>query len=690
MDVQTVTLSDSNDWSNTVTVRNPVSASLSGPSYRYVYRWEEVSGVDGYTSAQTAEGNITTITNTHTPETVSVTVKKVWNDYENTAGLRPNQVTVVLKADEEKVGDYTISQTDGWKLEVNNLQKNKNGTPISYTWEEVSVPEGYTPHISKEGYQSTITNTYIPKYVITTDIDYGNITETETDIPYGENRIITWTPDEGRYIKAVMIDGKEIPVTESYSFTNITADHDVVVTTLPYHRITTGIDHGIITERIEKIKDMERKVVTWTPETGYYVTKVIINGETIYEGTQTSGYPTEHEFKDITKDYNIIVETKKIPNLIITKKADKKIYNVDDFVTYTITARQTIEGAVATNVVITDKDFTKGLELNIDTVSCSINNAEIKTSDTGFKVLLDKLGYDEEAVITVQGKVNKDTLESSDIKNIASIRSDQTEEKTDDADINIKYSIVTAVENGTITESLFDIVLGENRTITYQPDEGYYLLEVKVDGETVDTENFADSYAFSDIKDNHLIEAKYAPYYKVTGQIDNGTITKNKTNIKAGENHTVTWTPETGYYVAKVIINGETIYEGTQTSGYPTEHEFTDIQGDWDVIIKTEPIPEETTVIETTTPEETSTKEQAEIDIPISTYQETTTEGEDISNAPLPAQEARNAAPKTGGNAINILAILCMIALIPGFAVTLYKKKKIKNVKENNNGRENF
>lgn len=661
--VKTFVLNKDNDW----------RAEYTGFKYKegkeIKYTWKE-KPVAGYASTQAVSGNTTTITNTHIPEKVSVNVTKTWQDENDADGIRPDSVDVILKANGTKVGNYKITKDKGWQLTVNNLNKYADGKEIIYTWDEASVA-GYASQVKTEGYNTVITNSYTPMYKIITSIDEGTITENKSGIKRGESHTVSWNPSHGRYVDSVIIDEKEISNTEgSYTFTNITSDHEVVVKTLPYYVITTEIDNGLITERIEKIKGRESKVVSWTPDAGYYVSAVKIDGKTIYEGT-TLDYPTSHEFSDINTDYDIQVETKLIPNLVITKNADKDVYNVDDEITYTIQAKQIVEGAVATNVIITDKDKTKGLDFDLDTVKCSDETAKIKKDNGTFTVSLDELAYGKTVVITVKGKVTKAELESSDIKNIATIGSAQTEEGSADKNIEINYNIITAVENGTIDDSVFDLKNGKNETINFKPNDGYYLDEVKVDGEVLEISDEMDSYEFTDIKDNHLIEVKYAPYYKVTGKIDYGTITEDKTDIKKGENHTVTWTPENGRYVTKVTVNGEIFYEGT-TLDYPTEYAFTNIENDSEVIVETAPIPEETTQPEeptqqvVTDPEETTTEE--------TTVEETS--DKIVEEAP---QEPSNAytSPKTGGKTFNILSVIYLLMLFPGIVIMLLAKKKL-------------
>ncbi len=145
--LQTLTLSADNDWTAEVTElpkweRNDV----------YTYSVSEVA-VDGYTgtveTTQDSSGNYTfELTNTHTPETTSVGVHKVWSDSDNADGLRPDSVQVKLLANGVEVEDRTktLSEDNGWTANWSGLAKNADGKAIKYAVKEVDVPKGYTPN----------------------------------------------------------------------------------------------------------------------------------------------------------------------------------------------------------------------------------------------------------------------------------------------------------------------------------------------------------------------------------------------------------------------------------------------------------------------------------------------------------------------------------------------------------------
>ena len=113
---------------------------------------------------------ITTITNKHTPDETSATVKKVWEDKDNQDGIRPTELTVALLANddpyldaEDKPVTVTLTEANSWTATVTGLPKNADGEPIKYTWDEGTAPTGYTlTGNSTEGTITTLTNTHTP------------------------------------------------------------------------------------------------------------------------------------------------------------------------------------------------------------------------------------------------------------------------------------------------------------------------------------------------------------------------------------------------------------------------------------------------------------------------------------------------------------------------------------------------
>ena len=101
-----------------------------------------------------------TITNKRTPEKVNLTGQKTWEDDNDKDGLRPKEIQVRLLANGKDTGKVaTASAATGWKYSFEQLAKYEAGKEITYTVEEVAVPEGYTAKV--EG--MNITNRHTPE-----------------------------------------------------------------------------------------------------------------------------------------------------------------------------------------------------------------------------------------------------------------------------------------------------------------------------------------------------------------------------------------------------------------------------------------------------------------------------------------------------------------------------------------------
>ena len=97
------------------------------------------------------------VTNRHTPETISLSGKKTWEDANDQDGLRPESITVRLMADGEEKAEKTVTEEDGWKWTFNGLPRYENGAEIVYTLTEDPVP-GYIAEVSG----LDVTNRYFP------------------------------------------------------------------------------------------------------------------------------------------------------------------------------------------------------------------------------------------------------------------------------------------------------------------------------------------------------------------------------------------------------------------------------------------------------------------------------------------------------------------------------------------------
>ncbi len=120
---------------------------------RIVYSFTE-DAVEGYKLSLTNTGAVYTATNIHTPAVTEATVSKVWDDNNDNDKVRPASVTMQLMANGAETGKtVTLNEGNSWSATIKDLQKNDNGTPINYTWQEILTKEqqaDYTPSYSAD------------------------------------------------------------------------------------------------------------------------------------------------------------------------------------------------------------------------------------------------------------------------------------------------------------------------------------------------------------------------------------------------------------------------------------------------------------------------------------------------------------------------------------------------------------
>lgn len=170
VDGKTAVLNAANNWEYTW---SDLSEYKDGTTDSIKYTVVETNVPDGYTvSYDEKVATIITVTNTHTPETISVNATKIWDDANNQDGIRPAFVTInLLKDDGENISVIASQQVtdDGngnWTCAFNNLPKYENGQEIAYMVEEAAVPDGYAVNITGDsGSGFEITNTHKPEKI---------------------------------------------------------------------------------------------------------------------------------------------------------------------------------------------------------------------------------------------------------------------------------------------------------------------------------------------------------------------------------------------------------------------------------------------------------------------------------------------------------------------------------------------
>ncbi|MDD6187135.1 MAG: Cna B-type domain-containing protein [Oscillospiraceae bacterium] len=242
-----VTLSSSNSWRATFE---------NLPKYEngqeIVYSVVE-ENVPGYTASYSDLQNGTiTVTNTHTPEKRNITVAKEWADNNNQDGIRPNSVTVQLKANDTVVEGkvVTLSNSNSWTATFEDLPKFANGTEIAYSVVETEVPEGYEVSYSEiQNGTITITNSH--------EVETKKITVTKVwDDRNNRNGIrpdivtFTVTGSDGKTYEATLSASADNPTANTWTAeVEVEKYHngvEVTTFTVDENNVPTGYEKSVV------------------------------------------------------------------------------------------------------------------------------------------------------------------------------------------------------------------------------------------------------------------------------------------------------------------------------------------------------------------------------------------------------------------------------------------------------------
>lgn len=131
------------------------------------------------------------------------------------------------------------------------------------------------------------------------------------NVAAGSNQTITFTPDSGYYVSNVVVDGQSVSWTgNSYTFTNVTANHTIIVTFAKsgggsgttYYIIDAEAGQGgeISPDGRVRVARGSDKTFIITPDEGYRIADVLVDGRSI-------GVVSRYTFENVRSDHTIEV-----------------------------------------------------------------------------------------------------------------------------------------------------------------------------------------------------------------------------------------------------------------------------------------------------------------------------------------------------------------------------------------------
>ena len=345
----------------------------------------------------------------------------------------------------------------------------------------------------------------INSYTITTTASAGGRINPTGPVTatHGSSRSFNFSPLAGNHIDSVVVDGVNLGAITSYDFTNIASGHSIAAYfSTTYFTVTATADSGgsITPSGAVQVAEGADQEFTITPLPGHLIIDVLVDAQSV-------GSVSQFTFNAVTAPHAIRALFVRSISLIVASSSSG--------------------GAIS-------PAGTVGVPYSADTTFTM-------TPAAGYH--LDSLLVDGVNLGAPASYTFTDVTANHTIAALFSIN---------------RYSIVaSASPGGSITPAgTTTVTHGANRSYTITPATGYIVQDVRVDGVSVGA---LLSYNFSGVTANHTIQATFAvQQFTITATSGpNGSVSPaGASQVNYGGSLTVFITPNTGYYILGVTVDG--------------------------------------------------------------------------------------------------------------------------------------
>ena len=357
--------------------------------------------------------------------------------------------------------------------------------------------------------------------------NHGYITPDGTiTVDEGSDRTFTIVPDAHYHVARVLVDGASVGQRGTYTFEDIDASHSIeAVFEIDTFTIiaTAGENGGISPQGVISAAYGTNGIFTVMPDDGYQIADVIVDGSSVGPcGTYT--------FEDISIWHTIEAVFEESAGIIVVDDPPVEEDPMPD------------EGQGGTEAVSPAPE--------------PESPAEEETPEE------ETPPQDEQPA----GSTEQDTGDGGEASSPAPETENPAEENDDGVTYTAPetktYTIDTyAGEHGYITPNgTVTVEEGSDQTFTFVPDADYQIASVRVDGVSVEQVSFI--YTFKDIDDDHSIKA----YFEIdtftitaTAGKNGGISPRGVISAAYGVRGTFTITPDDGYQIADVIVDGTSV-----------------------------------------------------------------------------------------------------------------------------------
>ena len=389
---------------------------------------------------------------------------------------------------------------------------------FSSDWNSILLINFVSALPSNRQYVYTTMQTSSPSYYITSSADSNSIINPLGNVRVNANfsQTFTYSANSGYTITSVLVDNSSVPITGSYTFNNVQANHTISVTSTANPTITvSGGANGVISPSGSvSVNYGGNQDFSITPDSGYHIASILIDG-----GSATVLSPSG--------------ETISFTNLEASHTLTAT-FAVD---TFTVTASAGAGGSIS------------------PTGSSSFNYGGSQTF-----TVTPSVGY-HIASITANGASVTVTSPSGQTYQFSAVSADSSLTAT--FAINTNEINVTQTAEGVIAPGASTVNYGANSSFSITPNTGYHITSITVDGSSVAvTSSSGQAVSFINVQATHTITASFAvDTFNITASAGaGGSISPSESiSVNYGGTQTFNITAKTGYYIVDVRVNGSSV-----------------------------------------------------------------------------------------------------------------------------------
>ena len=419
----------------------------------------------------------------------------------------------------------------------------------------------------------------------------GTINPGTTTVNCGGSQTYTIVPNEGYMISDVTVDGQSVGSVSSYSFTNVIADHTILATfvEIPDNHIVITVNAdaeggSVSPNGSQSVEQGEDFTFTVTPDACYTIGSVTVNGVAVDLDANNS-----YTIPDVTTEQTVNVTFNQITYNVIANASNGGTIDAassancgEDF-TFSVTPETCyeIESVTANGIALTagannlytinnvtaEQTITVTFNRTSYTITATAGNGgtitpagdvEVNCGESMTFAIAASEGY-QIADVVVDGQ-SRGVITSYTFDNVT--ENGHSISATFEAiPANVIEIIVNAdAEGGSVSPAGTQTVTeGGDFTFTVTPDACYTIGIVTVNGTPVELDA-NNSYTISNVTTEQTINVTFNQIvYTIAASAENGgTITPaGDVEVNCGEDAVFTITPDEGYDIADVIVDGQ-------------------------------------------------------------------------------------------------------------------------------------